>query len=382
MGLLLKHAHLIADENNEYMDIDIYIEDGKIQEIGRLEKDCEIIDVQNHLVIPGMIDIHIHGSMGYDFTMGNQEVINEVSKDLVKDGVTGYLGSLTVVSHSKMMDILNHMAHVTQPKGAIFHGLHAEGPYISMEYKAVMNPMYIRDYDSKEMNDMVSVKKNLIKTMTYSPSRPNADELLKVGLENNIQMMVGHTNASCECALKAIEKGASGFTHLYNAMSPHTHRNTGTVTAAFLSNGYCELIADTIHVQKEVLQMTYQCIGSSRLILVTDAMNAKSLKDGLYQFSDLMIEKKDGKAYVPETGRLAGSVACLNECVRNMREITHASYPSLVEMACVNPAKLLKLKNKGRLLVGYDADIAIMDDDFNCLMTLVNGEIVYENRHS
>lgn len=378
MGLLLKHAHLIADEKSEYMDIDIYIEDGKIQEIGHLNKDCEIIDVQHHLVIPGMIDVHIHGSMGYDFTMGNQQVIDEVSKDLVKDGVTGYLGSLTVISHSKMMDILNHYAHVTQPKGAIFHGIHAEGPYISMEYKAVMNPLYIRDYNPKEMNEMVSVKKDLIRTMTYSPSCPNADELLKVGLENHIQMMVGHTNASCECAMRAIENGASGFTHLYNAMSPHTHRNTGTVTAAFLSNGYCELIADTIHVQKEVLEMTYRSIGSSRLILVTDAMNAKSLDDGLYQFSDLLIEKKDGKAYVPETGRLAGSVACLNQCVYNMKMITNASYPELVEMACVNPSKLLHLSHKGRLQVGYDADIAIMDEEFNCLMTFVNGEVVYQ----
>lgn len=302
-----------------------------------------------------------------------------MSQDVIKDGVTGYLGSLTVVSHEKMMNILKNYSSVIQPKGAIFHGIHAEGPYISMEYKAVMNPKYIRHYNEKELDDMLTYA-HLIKTMTYSPSCENADILLKRGIEHNITMMVGHTNATCKQSLDAIANGAKGFTHLYNAMSPHTHRDPGTVTAAFNSKGYCELIADTIHVHPEVLKMTYQGIGSSRIILVTDAMNAKSLKDGLYQFSDLMILKKDGKAYVPETGRLAGSVACLNECMRNMKEITNASYPNLVEMVSVNPAKLLNIDDhKGRLQIGYDADMAFLDDDFNCLTTIINGEIVYTN---
>lgn len=377
--LLIKHAHLIMDEHTELFDVNIYIENGKILEIGQIINDnCKVIDAKNNLVIPGMIDVHIHGSMGHDFTNGNQKVINEVSKDLIKDGVTGYLGSLTVVSHKKMMNILDNYSKVIQPNGAIFHGIHAEGPYISMEYKAVMNPNYIRAFSENEFNEMIKYP-NLIKTMTYSPSIENANRLLELGIENNIAMMVGHTNATCKQALDAIKKGAKGFTHLYNAMSPHTHRDPGTVTAAFNSNGYCELIVDKVHIHPEVIKMTYNGIGSSRIILITDAMNAKSLDDGLYQFSDLMILKKDRKAYVPETGRLAGSVACLNECMRNMKEITNASYPNLIEMACVNPAKLLKIDDhKGRLQIGYDADIAILDDNFNCIMTIINEEVVYK----
>ena len=157
MELLLKHAHLIVDENNEYKDIDLYIKDGKVNEIGHLNKDCETIDVNNNLVIPGMIDIHIHGTMGYDFTYPSQDVIDAMSLDAIKDGVTGYLGSCTVVSHERMMNMLTCYANTVQPKGAIFHGIHAEGPYISMEYKAVMDPTYIRNYDENEMNDMISV---------------------------------------------------------------------------------------------------------------------------------------------------------------------------------------------------------------------------------
>lgn len=380
--LLIKHAHLIMDEHTELFDVDIYIENGKIVEIGKLEnKNCETIDAKNNLVIPGMIDVHLHGSMGYDFTDGNQKVIDEVSKDVIKDGVTGYLGSLTVVPHEKMMNILENYSKVIQPKGAIFHGIHAEGPYISMEYKAVMNPKYIRPFNEDEFMDMVQYP-NLIKTMTYSPSIENANHLLELGIKNNIAMMVGHTSATCEQSLNAIKDGAKGFTHLYNAMSPHTHRDPGTVTAAFNSNGFCELITDTIHVHPEVIKMTYNSIGSSKIILVTDAMNAKSLEDGLYNFSDLMILKKDGKAYVPETGRLAGSVACLNECMRNMKEITNASYPSLIEMVSVNPAKLLNVDDyKGRLQVGYDADIAILDNDLNCMTTIIKGEVVYQREN-
>ena len=378
MKTLIKNAHLIVDEYTEYNQIDLYIENGKVKEIGHLDKDCEIIDAKNHLVIPGMIDVHIHGSMGYDFTYPSQDVINAMSEDVIKDGVTGYLGSCTVVSHERMMDMLSCYANTTQPTGAIFHGIHAEGPYISMEYKAVMDPAFIRNYDEKEMKDMISVKKGLIKTMTYSPSCPNAELLLEVGKQNDIAMMIGHTNTTCNQAIDHINKGAKGFTHLYNAMSPHTHRDPGCVTAAFNSNGYCEIIADKIHIDEQVLKMTYNAIGSKRLILVTDACNAKSLKDGYYDFSYLQILKKNGKAYVPETGRLAGSVACLNECMRNMKEITNASYPELVEMVSVNPAKFLNLETKGRLQIGYDADIAILDENFNCTMTLINGEIVYK----
>ena len=377
--LLIKHAHLIIDENTELFDVDIYCENGKIKEIGTINKEnCIVIDAKNHLVIPGMIDVHLHGSMGFDFTDGSQKVIDEVSRDVIRDGVTGYLGSLTVVSHEKMKDILENYSKAIQPNGAIFHGIHAEGPYISMEYKAVMNPKFIRPFDENEFMEYIK-HPNLIQTMTYSPSIENANRLLELGIQNNITMMVGHTNASCKQSFDAIQSGAKGFTHLYNAMSPHTHRDPGTVTAAFNSNGYCELIVDTIHIDPEVIKMTYNGIGSSRIILITDAMNAKSLDDGLYQFSDLMILKKDGKAYVPETGRLAGSVACLNECMRNMRDITNASYPELVQMVSVNPAKLLKIDDhKGRLQIGYDADIAILDQDFNCITTIIHGEVVYK----
>lgn len=380
MAILIKHAHLVADESHEYEEVDLLIEDGKIVGIGHIDRnDCEIIDANHNLVIPGMIDIHIHGSMGYDFTNASQETIIEVSKDLIKDGVTGYLGSLTCVSHEKMMNILNTYATVTQPKGAIFHGIHSEGPYLSMEYKAVMNPAHIRNYNREEMAEMLAVKPGLIRTMTYSPSCEGANDCLQHGLDHNVVMMIGHTNATCLEALEAIHHGASGYTHLYNAMSPHTHRNTGTVTSAFLSNGYCELICDLIHVQKEVLQMTFNGITSKRIILVTDAMNAKSLADGLYNFSDLMILKEKGKAYLPSTGRLAGSVVCMNECMKIMRDVTGASLCELIEMASVNPCKLLRIDDhKGKLNVGYDADIAIMDHDFNCLMTLVNGEVCFK----
>ncbi len=381
--ILIKNAHIIVDEKTELQCGSILIKNGKIEEIAEnIDCNCsEVIDAKGQIVIPGMIDTHIHGAMGHDFTDGTQETIDAVSKDLIKDGVTGFLGSLTVVEHNRMMKILNSYKECHPcAEGACFLGIHSEGPYLSKEYKAVMNPLYIKAYDEKEFEEMTEVKPGLIKSMTFCPNQEGADILLEKGKKMGIAMMIGHTNASCACAMTAIDNGASGYTHLYNAMSQHTHRNPGCVTAAFNSNGYCEMITDTVHLDPQVMKMTFNSIGSERIILVTDAMNAKSLPDGQYNFSDLLIEKKEGKAYVPQTGRLAGSTMSLNEGLRNMHDICHANLCELVEMACVNPAKILHLEeHKGTLRQGFDADLCILDEQFNCVLTIVEGRIVYKS---
>ncbi len=380
-SILIENAHIILDEKTELKNGSILIENGKISKVAEKIQGSfsEVIDAEGKLVIPGMIDTHIHGAMGFDFTYGTQEAIDAVAKNLVQDGVTGFLGSLTVVEHSRMMNILKSYSHCHPcSEGAEFLGIHSEGPYLALEYKAVMNPLYIKPYDKKEFEEMCSVKDGLIRSMTFCPNQIGAEQLLEEGKKHHLAMMIGHTNASCQCVLNAIDHGASGYTHLYNAMSQHTHRNPGCVTAAFNSDGYCELITDTIHIDPEVMKMTFNAIGSKRIILVTDAMNAKSLPDGVYNFSDLLIEKKDGKAYVPETGRLAGSTMSLNEGFRNMVEICHASLCEAVEMTCVNPAKVLHIHDhKGSLRVGFDADLCMLDHEFNCVMTTVGGRIVY-----
>ncbi|GHU83472.1 N-acetylglucosamine-6-phosphate deacetylase [Spirochaetia bacterium] len=343
-----------------------------------------------------MIDLHIHGTMGRDFIEGNQEAVDAVSRDVVRDGVTSYAASLTVLSHTRMLEVVRGLAATEAPRdGARFLGIHSEGPFISKEYKALMDERYIRAPNVKEMEEMIRAassggeprpqglgggtgRPGSLILMTFSPHYENFPEIMELGKKHHIAMMIGHSAANCAQAIEALDRGAAGYTHFYNAMSPHHHRNEGVVTAGFVDRrGYTELIADTVHVSERVLRFTYGVLTSKRIILVTDAMPGKSMADGTFTFSNLESIKKDGKAYVKATGRLAGSVIGLNEALRNMKRICQVSDNELVEMACVNPAKLLgRFGEIGSLEPGKKADIAVFNDRYDPVLTIVDGRIV------
>ena len=383
--IVIQAGKLVCDEKTAMENGFLYVEDGIIQGIAQdnlwQSKDVLLIDCSSYTVFPGLIDIHIHGAMGRDFVAGSQEVVTAVSRDVVKDGVTAYVASLTVVSHERMLEILPSLSQAVAPvDGARYLGIHAEGPYISKEFKALMNELYIRKPNVNEFAQMIEKAEGKLLQMTYSPHFDTSDSLLELAKKHQVKMMIGHSEASCQQALDALAKGASGFTHFYNAMSGHHHRKEGVVTAGFLAEGsYAEIIADTVHVSPTVLKFTYDLLGSNTLILITDAMPGKSMADGTFYFSDLESIKKEGKAYVKATGRLAGSVIGLNEALRNMKEICGCNDLQLVEMACINPAKMLGLNDCGSLTVGKRADIAVFNENYDCVMTLVAGEMVFQN---
>jgi N-acetylglucosamine-6-phosphate deacetylase len=381
---LLRGADLFCDETTAYPGADLYIEDDTILAINQAppwEKGSYVtIDLDGLKLFPGMIDIHIHGAMGRDFTEGTQEVVDTVSRNVIKDGVTAYVASLTVLSHKKNLEVLEALSKAETPQdGARFLGIHNEGPFISKEYKALMDERYIRKPDIREMEEMVQAARGALSLMTFSPSCEASGELIGTGKENRVKMMIGHSAATCAETLKALDQGASGYTHFYNAMSPHHHRNEGVVTAGFTDpRGFTELIADTVHITERVLNFTYGVLTSKRIILVTDAMPGKSMSDGSFVFSGLEAIKKDGKAFVKDTGRIAGSVIGMNEALWNMRAISRSGDNELVEMACVNPAKLLnRFGEIGSIKPGKKADLAVFNDNYDTMLTMVNGKILW-----
>jgi N-acetylglucosamine-6-phosphate deacetylase len=381
---LLRGADLFCDETTAYPRADLYIEDDTILSLNQApswKKGSYItLDLDGLKIFPGMIDIHIHGAMGRDFTEGSREAVDTVSRDVIKDGVTACIASLTVLSHKKNLEVLEALGSAKTPRdGARFLGIHNEGPFISKEYKALMDERYIRKPDVGEMEEMVRAARGALSLMTFSPSYESSGELVSAGKKNRVKMMIGHSAATCAETLKALDQGASGYTHFYNAMSPHHHRNEGVVTAGFTDpRGFTELVADTVHITERVLNFTYGILTSKRIILVTDAMPGKSMSDGPFMFSGLEVVKKDGKAFVKDTGRIAGSVIGMNEALRNMREITRSGDNELVEMACVNPAKLLdRFGEIGSITPGKKADIAVFDDKYDTMLTMVNGKILW-----
>lgn len=375
--------------NNGYLIID----QGKICAIGsnlkELEKlnvnEHEWIDVQNNYVLPGFIDIHIHGAMGKDLIEGTQAAVDVVANHVIKDGCTSFMASLTVVSHEEMLAILAAYANIkASEKGANFLGVHEEGPYLSKEYKALMDEQYLRDPSIHELDEMIKHSGNRIKIMSVAPERKGMCAFIHYANKQGITIMIGHTNANARQVHDAVMSGAKGFTHLYNAMSQHLHRNPGCVTGAMMeTNTYVELICDGFHVDKDVILATYRQFGPKRIVIITDAMLGKGMEDGFYIFSNLECEKKGKFVRVKSTGRIAGSAYGMIDMVKNMLSICCCSLNDIVQMACVNPSVLAQVdKDKGTLNIGKDADLCVLDKNMDVIKTIVLGEIVFNNEEN
>lgn len=341
-------------------------------------EDTQVISAAGNKLLPGLIDIHLHGSYGYDFIRNPQEAVDHVAKGLVREGTTAFLASLTVISHEALCELLKGYGRIEQPKdSAVYLGVHSEGPYLSPAYKALMNEAYLRDPSMKEWEDMLEASAGWLKVMTIAPERKGSDALIKQG--QSVNFMIGHSAATCDEAIRALRRGVKGFTHLYNAMSPHSHRDPGCVTAALLADeAYCELIVDGFHVHKEVVQATYKAIGAKRLVLITDAMLGKGMPDGDYVFSELDCRKRGNTVQVKATGRIAGSAITMLDAIGNMRDFTHCSIEEIVQMACVNPSIIAQCEtSKGSIKEGKDADLILLDDNLSLIGTYVAGKEVY-----
>ncbi len=380
--LCIKNATLVLDGQQTIENGSILVEDGKIVKVGTEEFVCDtVIDAKGQYVLPGMIDVHIHGAMGHDFIDGSQESIDVVSRNVIQDGCTSFFASLTVESHEKTLEILRGLGHCTQPSGgANYLGIHAEGPFLATKYKALMIEEYLRDPSISEFDEMVEAANGKLKYMTIAPERNGSSEMIAHALDKGVYCMVGHTDSRVKDVMNAFEAGAKGFTHLYNAMSQHTHREPGTVTGAFLMKDmYAELVCDGFHVDPHVVKVTYDVFGPKRMTLITDAMLGKDMPDGPYTFSSLNCIKKGKTVQVKETGRISGSCIGMNDALKNIIKFTGCTLNDVVQMACVNPSVLAQVADsKGTLAVGKDADMIILSKDLDVTTTIVNGEVVFE----
>ncbi len=341
------------------------------------KKADELIDGLGYDLLPGYIDVHVHGGYGYDFLEDPEKCLEAFSENALREGCTAYLASLVCASKEKLINAMSKYTDLKQ-QGARCLGIHMEGPFINPEQKAVMDPENIRLPDLEEFRAMISASNGNIRTMTIAPEMNGAMKLIEYGTKNGVNMMLGHSNATSQQAIKAQEIGAFGITHLYNAMSQHSHRDPGLVTAALLDDSLvCELICDGFHVAPDVIRATIKHIGK-RIALITDASLMRGLPDGDYVFSTYEVHKEGIKAQVKTTGRIAGSVVGMDDVCRNVCEFTDCSLNDIVRMASVNPAMIAGCQSsKGRLKKGYDADMILLDENMNVMSTYVSGKCLY-----
>jgi N-acetylglucosamine-6-phosphate deacetylase len=334
-----------------------------------------ILDGEGKLLIPGMIDVHIHGAKGYDMMDGSLRSIEVVSETCAVTGCTSFLA--TSVS-SKFEDLQKMIDNVKQAagnvRGASIVGIHTEGPYLNVKRKGMQNEAFLRHPDLMEMERIVEQAGSLLKMVTIAPELPGGMGLVSYLRERGIIVAIAHSDATYDEATEAFRLGASHITHCFNGMRPIHHRDPGLVVAAFEQpHVSLQAIVDRVHLHPAIIRLMHKIKGAEGMVLITDALHAMGLGDGDYQFGGHAVKVVDGVAQLQD-GTLASSTVTMNEALRNTVELG-ISLHDAVTMATKTPADLLGLPQKGRIALGADADLVLLDEHFQVEWTMIGGKI-------
>ena len=341
---------------------------------------AEIIDANGGYVAPGLIDLHIHGYLGKDVCDGEEESIRTISKGLLANGVTGYLPTTMTEDMSvirKALEVCRELQEESNNwNGSAILGCHAEGPFISESKKGAQDAKYILKPDAS----FVKEYSDIIKVITLAPETDieGFDAIREICRDTNVVVSMGHTSADYETAMNGIKAGVKHVTHLFNAMTPLTHRAPGVVGAALNGDVSVELIVDTVHVDPSLYNMLWKLKGR-KLCFITDCLPAGGLPVGEYTLGGQKIFY-DGTICKLEDGTIAGSVLQLNKGVWNVYINSDIPLYECVNCASLTPATVLGVeKSKGSLEKGKDADIIITDSQFKVKKTIIRGEVKYES---
>lgn len=344
--------------------------------------DATVIDAEGGYIAPGLIELHIHGYLSKDVCDASEESIRIISKGLLENGVTGYLPTTMTVDMEVIKGAIESvrglMAESRTPEfdGTQILGVHAEGPFISESKKGAQDPRYILKPDA----DFVKANADVIRVITLAPEEDDADfsQIKRITAETDVVVSMGHTSADYDTALAGVKAGVRHATHLFNAMTPLTHRGPGVVGAALNCDEVStELIVDTHHVNAALFDTVYKLKGR-KLVFITDCLPAGGLPEGEYTLGGAKIIYKNDLCRL-EDGTIAGSVLRLNRGVWNVYTNSKIPLHECVNCASLNPATTLGIQDKkGSIKEGKDADFVILDNEFNVKKTIIGGKVKYE----
>jgi N-acetylglucosamine-6-phosphate deacetylase len=333
------------------------------------------------VIVPGFIDVHVHGGDGADFMDASEEAVARVASFHARHGTTALAATTLSGSREAIRDAVSCIAHVARLRpntAAEICGIHLEGPYINIHRAGAQNVGSIRPADIHEVAALLAQAPNLRWIITLAPELEGARALIE-HFKDRVLFSIGHTAADYAEAVLALQWGAAHFTHLFNAMTGVHHREPGTAGAALVSpDATAELIADGIHVHPAILRMAAAALPK-RIALVTDAVRAAGMPDGTYKLYEHEFSVTHGAARLGD-GTLAGSVLTMQRAVQNMVELAGLPIEMVLPLATEVPARLLGISDrKGRIAAGYDADLVVLSPRFDVERVWLRGHEIKMN---
>ena len=378
--MILKNA-TVFNGDFEKVRADVAIEGERISKIGDLSGEDEL-DLTDMTVMPGLIDIHIHGCGGADAGDATPEALETMSQTLVKNGITSFCPASMTLSFEELTKIFANIDEMkNKVGGAYIHGANIEGPYIAMSKKGAQNPLYVRNPDKEEFKRLFDGCNGSIKVVDIAPECDGGDEFIKE-IQPICPVSIAHTDAGYDEAVHAIELGVRHITHLFNAQSGLHHRKPGVVGAAFdvgKEKGVrAELICDGFHIHPATLRIAFRAMGEDGTVIVSDSMKAAGCPDGDYDLGGQPVYVRDGKALLAD-GTIAASTS---NVYKELKNVISFGIPEkqAVKSATINPAKAIRAdKETGSIEEGKLADILVVDKDYNIRLVIVKGKIKVNN---
>lgn len=349
---------------------DIEVENGVIKQIGILGDGK---DMRGLTLIPGFVDIHIHGCGGGDSSDADSESLDKITAELAKNGITSFCPTTMTLSADKLKRIVSVISNY-KSNGAKIAGINLEGPFIAMSKKGAQNGNYVREGTISEFDELAAACGDMIKLITIAPEAFDSDNFIK-NIASRCTVSIGHSAADAKTCQRAVDLGITHATHLYNAMTPMTHREAGIAgTVLDNDNVTCELICDGGHICPAVIRNTFKILGEDRAVVVSDSMRGAGLGEGEFELGGQQVfVKPDGKYAVLADGTIAASITNIHQEFKNLIEFG-IDFKTALKACTINPAKVIKEDSHiGSIAIGKCADLVFLDENLDVKEVYING---------